>query len=73
MNILKYLRKEANKIFLHCSYDISNNTLAQREKVHEWKNHIHESIEQIWNQLSEESRLVALIMAEDRADKEEWD
>ena len=73
MNILQYLHQEADKIFLHCPYDITDQVLGQKEKAHEWKNHIQENIAQVWSQLSEEARLVALIMAETQANNEEWE
>lgn len=67
-----YLRQQAQKVFYSCPYDISDQTFTRREHVHEWKNHIHQSIEEIWPKLGEEARLVAVIMAEVAADNEGW-
>lgn len=73
INITQYLHQQAKEIFWHSPYDISEHTFQVMWKCHNWKNHIPESIEQIWPQLSEETRLVALIMAEEIADREEWE
>ena len=70
---IQFLRQQAKKVFHYCPYDISDQTFSYRDTVHEWKNHIHYSLEEIWPELGEEARLVALIIAGAAADEEVWD
>ena len=42
-------------------------------KCHDWKNYIDKDIRLIWQMLSREERYMAFLMAEKRADAEEWD
>ena len=42
-------------------------------KVHDWRNYIPYSIRQIWNELTIEARIVAIVMAHTQATNEEWD
>lgn len=42
-------------------------------KVHDWKNYVPEIVQELWNELTMESRMIAYMMAEQQASNEEWD
>jgi hypothetical protein len=42
-------------------------------RVHDWRNHVPKTIEKVWSHLSEEARLVAIMMAEEEASNENWE
>ena len=42
-------------------------------RVHNWTNYIRGDILEMWEELSEEAKLVAAIMAEEQAENEEWE
>jgi hypothetical protein len=42
-------------------------------KVHDWRNHVPSSVYQVWDMLPAEARLVAFVMAQEQASREEWD
>lgn len=42
-------------------------------KVHDWRNYIDDGIKQIWEYLSIDAKLIAMIMAEKQAKEEDWD
>ena len=74
MNVLQKLRNVAQEISDTHVYDIGNEVFSRpRYRAHDWRNHLHSGIEAIWEDLSEEARLVAFILAEEAADNEEWE
>ena len=42
-------------------------------RVHDWRNYIPSTLRALWNRLSTEARVVAVIMADCQASQEEWD
>lgn len=42
-------------------------------KVHDWRNYIPDEIKEIWNDLTLREKQLLFIMAEQQADKEEWE
>ena len=44
-----------------------------RDLVHNWHNYIPDALKSRWLTLSEETRMVAACMAEQQANREEWD
>ena len=71
--------KEAIEILYHeaqqafCGGDISDATFSKAEKCHDWRNHVPFVIKKLWGSLSEEARLVSIIIAEEGSDREEWE
>ncbi len=53
--------------------DISVATFRNEGRVHDWRNYIPEAVRELWPELSEEARLVALLVAEVGANREHWD
>lgn len=56
--------KQAPADYLNPTWDNS--------RVHNWHNYIDPYLAEVWVNLSEETRAVAAIMANDRATNEEW-
>ena len=52
---------------------IENPKWNKAEKVHDWRNHVIDSIRNNWKELSFETRLVVYVIAEGEADREEWE
>lgn len=46
---------------------------SEAAKVHDWRNHVPACVRDSWARLSLESRLIATLMAEGSAYREEWD
>ena len=46
---------------------------ANARKVHDWRNHVPDGIVELWDFLDRDSKLVAFLMALERAEAEEWD
>jgi hypothetical protein len=44
-----------------------------RGKTHDWRNHVSPVLRHMWPDISVETRMVAVIMAEEAASKEEWE
>ena len=42
-------------------------------KVHDWRNYIPDDIRRLWPRLSQDARVVAVVIADMQAEKEEWD
>ena len=53
--------------------DISDSTFNRTTRVHDWRNHVPESVEQRWHTLSNTERLLVVEVAEYSAEREEWD
>lgn len=51
---------------------LENPQWRDARKVHDWRNHIPETMQSIWDRLSMEARIVAYIFAKQAADREEW-
>lgn len=45
----------------------------QRDRVHDWRNHVPEVIRLIWDDLGLEARCTAFVMASEKANAEEWE
>lgn len=71
MNVVKYLENETQNIF--CGNDISKETFNHIERVHDWRKYIPLVLQNIWTELSKETRLALLIMAEEISDNKEWE
>lgn len=52
---------------------IENPSFENRAKVHNWRNHVMDAFKNKWHKLSVETRQVIIIMAEGKADQEEWE
>ena len=52
---------------------ITNPEWERVGRVHDWRNYISEILQDNWDSLSEETRLVAYSMAGEQASSEEWD
>lgn len=52
---------------------ISNPQFENAGRVHDWRNYVPALLQEHWNELSVDSRLIVYAMAEDRASAEEWD
>ena len=51
-----------------------NETFVPRvEWVHDWQRYISDDLQKIWTELSDEARGVAIYVAQEVADAEEWD
>lgn len=42
-------------------------------RIHDWRNYVPDNLHHIWDGLTEETKLVAFLIAENIADKEDWD
>ena len=42
-------------------------------RVHNWRSHVPDEIQDVWDELSDEARGIVLIMAEELASAEEWE
>ncbi len=42
-------------------------------RVHNWKNHVDESMKCVWKELSPDARLIAFIYAKTASDNEYWE
>lgn len=52
---------------------LDSSTFASPQgKVHNWRNHVPESIREVWDALAPQARAVAILMAQERANREEW-
>lgn len=43
------------------------------EPCHNWRHHVPEDVQDMWDELPIEARMVALLMAEEQASQEEWE
>lgn len=53
--------------------DWKNPDWDKTEKIHDWKNHIHDQIQQIWNTFTNKQKKILAECAEADALAEEWD
>ncbi len=53
--------------------DIDDPRFEEAGRVHDWRNHVPEGLEQIWPRLNRETRAAVFVMASALADREEWD
>lgn len=68
-NLFNILDKQDNWVLNAAQYpDFENEGY-----VHDWRKYIPYRLERIWHCLSLETKVVAVIMAEEQAHKEEWD
>lgn len=42
-------------------------------RVNDWRNYIPEKLQEIWNDLSCDAKIIAYYMADEMAGREEWD
>lgn len=42
-------------------------------RIHNWRNYVDGDMKELWDSLSEETRLLILVQAEHQASREEWD
>lgn len=52
---------------------IQNPEWNKAGRVHDWRNYVCDLFRDIWEDLSEESKLIIAVMANERADGENWD
>lgn len=53
--------------------DLDKPEFEKAGRVHDWRNYVPSEIQEIWNELSTEAKMVASIIADDVAGREEWD
>lgn len=49
-----------------------NPQFDRARRCHDWRNYIPDQLREIWKDMTVESRVVAFIMAEQRANQENW-
>lgn len=54
-------------------FDLSDDTFNHITKVHDWKNHVPQEVIKNWVILQTDERFLIAIVAQDAADREEWD
>ena len=59
---------ESRDVLSTVSADFDN-----RNRTHDWRNHIPHDMRAIWSSLCDEARIVAYWIAKEAADAEEWD
>lgn len=52
---------------------VENPCWEDRQKVHDWRNHVPDAMRRWWNELHLDAKIVAYIMAEEIATNEDWD
>ena len=52
---------------------VHNPRFEERERVHDWRTYVPVELWLIWDQLSVETRLVVISMADRQAGAEDWD
>jgi hypothetical protein len=52
---------------------IENPDWEHCDKCHDWKNHVGDSIIEIWDTFTIHQKIAIVIDAQQRADQEEWD
>lgn len=53
--------------------DLNEPNFDKANKVHDWRNHVTSDFIDIWDNLSLREKQIIYIMAEQQANKEEWD
>lgn len=53
--------------------DIVNPEFNKKSKVHDWRNYVPNDFQENWNKLTERERKIIVVMAQLRANEEEWD
>lgn len=53
--------------------DIENPDFKNTSKVHDWRNYVPYDWQKNWEQFTERERQIIAVMAQSKADKEEWD
>lgn len=52
---------------------LNNPEWEMANRVHDWRNHVPESLIGLWSEFSEQTRLALYIVAEHLSEDEEWD
>lgn len=60
--IAKYLREKA-----------SDPRWSEATKVHDWRNHVPERIQELWSTFTDEQRIALVEWADELAGREEWE
>lgn len=55
------------------AFDLSEVDFSVKSRVHDWRNYIPEELTMIWKSLTDRERFFIYVMAQDRADLEDWD
>jgi hypothetical protein len=55
------------------AWAVDNTDFDEVDRVHNWRNYIPDAFKRRWNELSYETRIVAYVIAEIVAHREEWD
>ena len=53
--------------------DLDNPEFDKKQKCHDWRNYVPYDWVKEWGQLSKRERIIIAVMAETRADQEEWE
>jgi hypothetical protein len=54
-------------------YDLADDTFQRRQRVHDWRSHVGDELQEIWPELTQRERLLIALTAQRGADAEEWD
>jgi len=54
-------------------FDLSEVDFSAKSRVHDWRNYVSDELIMIWKSLTERERYFIYVMAQDRADLEDWD
>ena len=70
--VLARLRYESTNVFANS--DVMQPYLfVETLKCHDWRNHVPESIQDVWDDLTELERRLVMLSCEPAADRENWD
>ena len=74
-NVLGRLKITLNEYysFIEKAGDIDDPQFEEATRVLDWRNHVPFIFKEMWDKLTNESRLIIAIMAAKSADVEEWD
>lgn len=64
---------EARRICAMNRVALSEPKWELRGNVHDFRNHVPSRIREVWGSLGDEARAVAVLIAQQAADNEEWD
>lgn len=54
-------------------FDLSDDTFGRTGRIHDWRNHVPLSVIDIWETLTLRERFVAALVAQNMAEREEWE
>lgn len=74
MELKEDLIEKAKKDYIYIKQNqIDSPDFENKCPVNDWRNYVDEYIIEVWHELSQESRIIAIIMGSQQARAEEWD